>query len=86
MPIHVLFGETLKNAAISASFFGKGNRAFKFLHCKNASDRDFWPLSTRQYLPLKTSIFSASTKVHLETIPRLLLAKVLVAIELVEDA
>ena len=80
IPIQVLFGEIFKKAATSASFFGKGNRAFNALHCEYASTWDFSPMLMAQYVPLWTLIFLAPTSVQLETIPRLLSAKVVVVV------
>ena len=79
-PIQVLFGEIFKKAATSASFFGKGNMAFNALHCEYASTWDFSPMLMAQYVPLWTLMFLAPTSVQLETIPRLLSAKVVVVV------
>ena len=82
--IHVSLGETFKKAILSASFFGKGNRAFKALHNKDASDLDFSPIFTTQYLLLKTLILLPPISEHLDTIPRFMLAKVVVMVVVVE--
>ena len=84
MPIHVFFGDIFKKAAISASFFGKGSRAFAALHCEYASNRVSSPLFTTQYLLLLILMLLAPTNVHLDTIPRFLLAKEVVVVVVVE--
>ena len=82
--IHVSLGESFKKAITSASFFGKGNRAFEALHNADASGRDFLPLFTTQYFSLETLIVLAPVSVHLDTTPRFFSAKVVVMVVVVE--